>query len=140
MVLAPTVSTVTPDLAKALLTIPRLNLVSSLLVVTKAVKPEIITLSTPSIPVKAARALSAAPQPPPLKDTLYPLVAAAAAASLATACPAKATGVIAPKAHNMPNVIFAFIAPNFSANPRVCKRDFLGGQKSASEEVNPARR
>jgi hypothetical protein len=85
------------------------NLTSSFLVVTKAVMPDSITFSIPSIFPKAARALLAAPHPPPLKDTVYPWMVDAATSSASTGA-ARATGVIAPKAHIMPNLIFAFIA------------------------------
>jgi len=73
---------------------------------------ESITLSVPSIFVKAARALLAAPQPPPEKDTAYPETDVAATSSVAVGV-AKATGATAPKAHNMPNLIFAFIAREY---------------------------
>ena len=78
------------------------------MVVTNAVMPESITLSTPLIFVKATRAFLAAPHPPPEKDTLYPWMVDAVTSS-ADAGAAKAAGVIAPKAHIMPNLIFAFI-------------------------------
>ncbi|MCH1420817.1 MAG: hypothetical protein L7W40_10990, partial [Akkermansiaceae bacterium] len=90
----------------------RVNFTSSLLVVTKAVMPDSITFSTPSILPKAARAFLAAPHPPPLKDTVYPSIVDAATSS-ASAGAAMATGAIAPKAHIMPNLIVAFIAGEY---------------------------
>ncbi len=106
----PTRSTLRPEPSNALRMVPRVTLTSSLFVVTKAVIPESITLSMPSIFFKAKLALFAAPHPPPLKDTLYPTIVDAATSSVAVGAE-KATGVIAPKAHKMPNLIFAFIAP-----------------------------
>ncbi len=103
-----TPSTSRPDPEKALRTVPRLTLVLSSLVVTKAVVPESITLSIPSIFFKAELALLAAPHPPPLKDMLYPWMVDAATFSVAVGAE-KATGVNDPKAHKMPKVIFAFI-------------------------------
>lgn len=105
----PTRSTLRPVLSKALRMVPRVILTSAVFVVTKAVMPESITFSTPSIFFKAKLALFAAPHPPPLKDTLYPWMVDAATSSVAVGAE-KATGVIAPKAHRMPNLIFAFIA------------------------------
>lgn len=102
-------STLIPASSKAFRTVPRVILTSSVFVVTKADMPESITLSIPSTFDKATRALFAAPQPPPLKDTVYPWMVDAATSS-ASAGAAKATGVIAPKAHIMPILIFAFIA------------------------------
>ncbi len=52
----------------------------------------------------------AAPQPPPLKDTEYPAIVAAAGASAAAPGAEKAGVTTAPKAHMIPNLIFAFIA------------------------------
>ena len=98
-----------PDASKAFRRVLRVIFTSSPVVVTKAVIPESITLSTPSIFFKAKLAFLAAPHPPPLKDTLYPWMVDAATSS-AVAGVANATGVIAPKAHMMPNLIFAFIA------------------------------
>lgn len=104
-----TLSTFRPLGAKALRTSPFVIFSAPSFWVTKAVIPESMIFSTPSIVLKAARALFAAPHPPPLKDTEYPAIVDAATSS-ASAGVAKAAGVNAPKAHMMPILIFAFIS------------------------------
>ena len=118
MSFAETLWTSRPEPEKALRTVPRVTLVWSSEVVTKAVIPESITFSMPFIFFKAELALLAAPHPPPLKDILYPWMVDAATFSVVVGAE-KATGVIAPKAHMMPNLIFAFIA--FSHYPGVLR-------------------
>lgn len=105
--------------------------------------PESMNLSTTSIFVKAARALLAALQALPLKDTEYPAIVAAAVSSTPASGAAKAEVVTAPKAHMIPNFSFAFIALNFTLIGEVCKRCFVtnfkpSGEPTTTKESSPA--